>query len=209
MRFSLKDARLYGILDLDYVDPNNARAITARLVEGRVDILQLRAKNADLATIRSVAQEIIDLPKAAGIPFILNDFPELSVELECDGVHVGQDDGDMDSVRKIVGEDAIVGRSTHSPEQAAAAASDPRTDYIGFGPLFPTQTKPGRPAIGLDDIRAVHEAHPDFPIFCIGGIKAENLSTIRSAGAQRVVIVSEILQADDPVALIRQIKKEL
>jgi thiamine-phosphate pyrophosphorylase len=97
----------------------------------------------------------------------------------------------------------LVGRSTHSLDQAAAAAADPRTDCIGFGPLFATPTKPNYPPIGTAEIREVHERHPDLPIFCIGGIKREHLPALVEAGAKRVVIVSGILQAPDIAAYVR------
>ena len=99
----------------------------------------------------------------------------------------------------------LVGRSSHSVEQAALSASDPRTDCIGFGPLFSTPTKPDYTPIGTKEIHAVHEAHPDLPIFCIGGIKRENVDQVLDAGAKRVVIVSGILQADDITAYVRDV----
>jgi thiamine-phosphate pyrophosphorylase len=98
----------------------------------------------------------------------------------------------------------LIGRSTHSVEQAVAAQAE-GADYIGFGPLFPTPTKAGRPAIGLDDLRRVHEL-VSIPIFCIGGIKLENLGEVLAAGARRVVIVSGLLQAPDIAAACRQAK---
>ena len=101
----------------------------------------------------------------------------------------------------------IIGKSTHSLAQATAAAAD-GADYIGFGPLFATPTKPGRPAIGLDDIRRVHEL-VQIPIFCIGGIKLENLPTIIAAGARRVVIVSGLLQAPDIANYAREVRSLL
>jgi thiamine-phosphate pyrophosphorylase len=112
-----------------------------------------------------------------------------------DGVHVGQDDLPVTRVREVVGPEAIVGLSTHSLDQATAAVAL-KPDYIGFGPLFATPTKPDYVPVGLEDIREVH-ARVDLPVFCIGGIKLENLETVLAAGARRVVIVSGILQASD------------
>jgi thiamine-phosphate pyrophosphorylase len=110
-------------------------------------------------------------------------------------VHVGQDDAGVARARAVVGPGKIVGKSTHSVAQAVAAHVE-GADYIGFGPLYATPTKPGRPAIGLADIEEVHRLVP-IPIFCIGGIKRSNLEEICSAGARRVVIVSEMLMAAD------------
>ena len=205
----ISHAQLYGILDLDYVAVDNAVAMTRQLVDGGVDILQLRAKNASQETILEVGKSIIEISQDGGVPFIINDFPEIAVKLGADGLHIGQDDGDMTAIRSIVGHEMIVGRSTHSASQAAAAATDSGTDYIGFGPLFPTATKPDRPAIGLDEIRAVHAAHPQLPIFCIGGVKLESLPTILEAGAHRVVIVSDMLHAADVGIYISEIRSIL
>jgi len=128
-----------------------------------------------------------------------------------DGAHVGQDDLAVDDARwragrALAGEVPlpIIGKSTHSIEQAVAAA-EAGADYIGFGPLFPTPTKAGRPAIGLSDIARVHEL-VKIPIFCIGGIKLANLPEVIAAGARRVVVVSGILQAPDITAHCREIR---
>jgi len=193
--------RLYGILDLGYVKPAEAAAMAARLLAGRVGIVQLRAKNCGDDVICSVADEVLPLCREAGVPLILNDHPYLVGKTGADGVHVGQDDMPVAEVRKIVGPDAIVGLSTHSLLQALAS-EDSAPDYIGFGPLFATPTKPDYQAIGLEDIAEVHR-RVTHPIFCIGGIKRENLPQVVAAGARRAVIVSGILQAADPAAYCR------
>jgi len=189
------DCFLYGILDLGYVMPADAPGIVRKMLAGGVDILQLRAKNAARGTICDVALELAPLCRDAGVPLILNDYPDLVRETGADGVHVGQDDVPVCEVRSIVGPEAIIGLSTHSLAHAVAAV-EARPDYIGFGPLFATPTKPDYKAIGLDEIAEVHRRVP-LPIFCIGGIKRENLGVVLAAGARRVVIVSGILQADD------------
>ncbi len=140
----------------------------------------------------------LSFANSGAYPFILNDHPELVLESEADGAHVGQDDTSVAEARKLAGEHAIIGKSTHSLAQAVAAQEE-RPDYIGFGPLFATPTKPDYAPIGLQDIRAVHQLVA-LPIFCIGGIKRENLPGVVAAGARRVVIVSGILQATDPQA---------
>ena len=109
----------------------------------------------------------------------------------------------MDEIRSIVGPEMLVGRSTHSLAQADVAAADPRTDNIGFGPLFATPTKPTYTPIGTAEIREIQARHPDLPIFCIGGIKKEHLPALVAIGAKRAVIVSGILQAPDIAAYVR------
>ncbi len=200
------DARLYGIVDFGYVAEDAMEKVAAELLAGGVDILQLRAKGIALEAVSAVAVKIIPLCKAAGIPFILNDYPEMALELGADGVHIGQDDGLISDVRSRIGPDMIIGRSTHSLEQARQALAD-GADYIGFGPLFPTPTKAGRPAIGLEDVAEMErEVGSRIPAFCIGGIKPENLGDVLAAGARRGVVVSHLLLAMDTVAETRALR---
>ncbi|MEK6232139.1 MAG: thiamine phosphate synthase, partial [Luteolibacter sp.] len=188
---------LYAILDLGYTPEEKAAETTAALLAGGADLLQLRAKNHDLATIQRVAEILIPLCRAAGVPFILNDHPALAADLGADGVHIGQDDGSLAAAREIIGSDKLIGRSTHSLDQARAALAE-GFDYIGFGPLFPTPTKAGRPAIGIDEVAAMQrDVGSRIPAFCIGGIKRSNLPHVLAAGAHRVVIVSDLLTAPD------------
>lgn len=211
---SVSDALLYGILDLGYVAPADIERVTAELCQGGVDVLQLRAKNHDELEIESFAQRIEPITQAAGVPLVINDYPELVPSVGAQGAHVGQDAGPLAEVRWRAGRALadevtlpIIGRSTHSVEQAVAAQEE-GADYIGFGPLFSTPTKPGRPAIGLDDIRRVHEL-VKIPIFCIGGINPSNLASVLEAGARRVVMVSALLCADDIVATTRDVRRAI
>lgn len=191
------DPKLYAILDLGYVSEENAASVTQHLLGGGADLLQLRAKGHDLSTIRRIAETLIPLCREAKVPFILNDHPALAAELDADGVHIGQDDGSLEDARAIVGPGKLIGRSTHSLDQARAALAE-GFDYIGFGPLFPTPTKLGRPGIGLENIAAMErEVGSRIPAFCIGGIKRGNLAQVLAAGARRVVIVSDLLTAED------------
>jgi thiamine-phosphate pyrophosphorylase len=197
------EARLYGIVDFGYVGEDNVESVAASLLSGGADVLQLRAKGIPLETIADAARKIIPLCKAAGIPFILNDYPDMAAELGADGVHIGQDDGSIYDVRSRIPDGMIIGRSTHSLAQAKQALAD-GADYIGFGPVFPTPTKAGRPAIGLDDIAEMErEVGSKIPAFCIGGIKPDNLGQVLAAGARRCVVVSHLLLAGDIAAATR------
>lgn len=208
-----RSALLYGILDLGYVAPEHAERVTAALLAGGADLLQLRAKGCEPDAIRGVAEKLLPLCRAAGVPFILNDHPALAGEIGADGVHIGQDDGSLAGARSAYlsatrnpRPAVIVGRSTHSAEQARAALAE-GFDYIGFGPLFPTPTKLGRPGIGLADIAAVQaEVGAKIPVFCIGGIKRSNLPEVLAAGARNVVIVSDLLGAGDVEAAAAEAK---
>ncbi|HEX7261803.1 MAG TPA: thiamine phosphate synthase [Luteolibacter sp.] len=209
-------ARLYCILDLGYVPESRAEEVTSSLLAGGADLLQLRAKGHDLATIRRVGEKLLPLCRAAGVPFILNDYPALAAAIGADGVHVGQDDGPLAEARALVHSTLrppssafLIGRSTHSLDQARAALAE-GFDYIGFGPLFPTPTKAGRPAIGLHEIAAMEsEVGQKIPAFCIGGITPETLPQVLTAGARRVVVVSALLQAGNVEAATRTVKTAL
>ena len=198
----LSEALLYGILDLGYVAPADLERVTSALLEGGVDVLQLRAKGAEEEEVEAFARRIIGLTESAGVPLILNDHPQLVPSVGAQGAHVGQEDFSVDDARwragrALAGEVPLplIGKSTHSLQQAAAAL-EAGADYIGFGPLYVTPTKPGRPAIGLQEIAQV-QAMATQPVFCIGGIKRENLEAVLEAGARRVVIVSQMLAAQD------------
>ncbi len=210
----LVECRLYGIVDLSYVAPGDLDRVATEMCRGGCDILQLRAKQHSEADIESFALRLAPLCADAGVPFIINDHPELVPAVGASGAHVGQDDRPVADARwragrALAGEvpPPIIGKSTHSVAQAAAAAAE-GADYLGFGPLFPTPTQAGRPAIGLADLRRVQEIVA-VPVFCIGGIKRENLDAVLAAGARRVVIVSGILQAPDIAGYCRDVMARL
>ena len=177
----LSSCRLYGIADMGYTAEHQLISVTEKLLAGGLGILQLRAKNHDPEHIARMGSRLAPLCREYGCLFIINDYPEIALGTGADGVHLGQDDGELAPVRAMLGANAIIGRSTHSPEQALGAFRE-RADYIGFGPLFPTGTKPGRPAIGLEDIAGVRRQLPEeFPVFCIGGINGNTLPSVLEA----------------------------
>lgn len=210
MKKILSNCRLYGIVDMGYTAPEQVEARTHALIDGGVRIIQLRAKGVELAQVKTWAVAMQTICRERGVIFVLNDYPEMAAEIGADAVHVGQDGGSLAEVRKVVGPGVLVGRSTHSLEQAIQARQE-GADYIGFGPLYPTGTKPGRPSIGLGDIAAAQEAAGDMPLFCIGGINETTLAEVLQAGAGRVVIVSWLLQQEDIAgtaqAVIRQLEQ--
>jgi thiamine-phosphate pyrophosphorylase len=204
---ALDQAQLYGILDLAYVSERKALDVAGHLLAGGVQILQLRAKDQTPETILPLACDLSALCRASGTPFIVNDHPHLVPECQAQGAHVGQDDLSVAEARKLAGDDAIIGKSSHSLVQACAALLE-RPDYIGFGPLFATRTKPDYTPIGIDEIRRVQE-EVGIPVFCIGGINLGNLREVVTAGARRVVIVSGILQAENPQAYCEECRRIL
>lgn len=212
MKKILGNCRLYGIVDMGYTEPEQVEARTHALIDGGVRIIQLRAKGKELSQVKAWAVAMQAICRDRGAIFVLNDYPDMAAEIGADAVHVGQDGGSLADVRRIVGDGVLVGRSTHSLEQAKQAKAE-GADYIGFGPLFPTGTKPGRASIGLADIAAAQEAAGEMPLFCIGGINGTTLPDVLKAGAKRVVIVSWLLQQADIAqtaqGVIREIEQAL
>ena len=198
---------LYAILDLAYVRDEDASRMLEQMLEGGVDVVQLRGKHRSIDELSALAERLLSVTKAAGVPLIVNDHAEIARRVELQGVHVGQDDEAVASVRARVKRPITVGKSTHGIGQAIAAERE-GADYIGFGPLFATPTKPDYAPIGLNDIRDVHR-RVNVPIFCIGGIKLENLREVVQAGAERVAIVSGLLQSGDPASYARSVKQLL
>ncbi len=204
---TLDQCKLYGILDTGYCAPERMGAMLEQMIAGGVEIVQLRAKGMEPDRIGELARELHPLSRAAGVPFMINDHPELVGETGVEGAHVGVEDMTVAEARALAGARCWIGKSSHSVAQAVAGMTQ-GADYLGFGPLFATATKPDYVPIGTAEIAQVH-GQVSLPIFCIGGIKLENLAAVRAAGARRVVLVSGILQADDVEGYSRQCVAEL
>jgi thiamine-phosphate pyrophosphorylase len=195
-------ARLY------LVCPSRPRAWLDAALRGGVDIVQLRDKALDEAGLVDAARAFRAAADAAGALFVLNDRPDLVAACRADGVHVGQDDATPAQTRALVGPAAIVGRSTHAPEQAAAADADPDVDYLAVGPVHATPTKPGRPAAGLQYVTYA-AATVGKPWFAIGGLDPGNVQEVVERGATRIVVVRAITEAADPEAAARALRDAL
>jgi thiamine-phosphate pyrophosphorylase len=198
---TLQECRLYGIIDLGYIDESEAARVVEQMIEGGVDLIQLRGKGKSLDELAGLAARLHELTARSSTPLIVNDHAEIARRVAVEGVHVGQDDDSIEVARRKAGRHIFVGKSTHSLEQAVAAQRG-GADYIGFGPIFATPTKPDYPPIGLGNIRRVH-AEVSLPIFCIGGINIDNLQSVIDAGAKRVVMVSALLKAHSIVDYAR------
>ena len=201
---NLSDCRLYGILDLGYVGIDDAERVTKSMIDGDVDLIQLRAKEHSVKEIVDLAGKLHQVTSAAGVPLIVNDHAEIAAKVPVEGVHLGQDDDSLAHARKKAGRHVLVGKSTHSLEQAVEAERE-GADYVGFGPIFATPTKPDYQPIGLTGIKRVHN-EITVPTFCIGGIKIDNLGQVIAAGARRVAIVSGLLKAPNIAKYARACK---
>jgi thiamine-phosphate pyrophosphorylase len=201
MKGNLSECRLYGILDLSYVDDADTVAVAKAMIKGGVDLIQLRGKERTIDELVDLAAELHELTARFSTPLIVNDHAEIAKKVPVEGVHIGQEDDSIEVVRQKAGRQLLVGKSTHSPEQALAAQRE-GADYIGFGPIFATPTKPDYAPIGLSDIKRVH-TEVGLPIFCIGGLNIDNLQSVIDAGAKRVVMVSALLKAHSIVDYAR------
>jgi thiamine-phosphate pyrophosphorylase len=194
LRERLRTARLYFVCDAR--PPGSDLEAFLRLVlGGGVDIVQLREKELGRAEIERAADTYRRVADTYSALFIVNDDPDLARSCGADGVHVGEV-GEVAAARELLGPDAIVGVSTHSPEQIAAA-NEAAVDYIAVGPIWETPTKPGRPAVGLELIAHAAE-HARYPFFAIGGISPLNAEEVVRAGARRLCVVRAIRDAPHP-----------
>jgi thiamine-phosphate pyrophosphorylase len=210
-RRRLADARLYLVCEGRPRGGDPGPLLEAAL-RGGVDLLQLRDKDGADREIVAAAARFREAADRAGALFILNDRPDLVGPCGADGVHVGQDDLPVATARRVAGGAALVGLSTHSPQQfdaALAAHGDDRPDQLSAGPVWETPTKLGRPAAGLALIRHAAAHGGAAAWFAIGGISGENVNEVVDAGARRIVVVRAIRDAADPERAARELRSAL
>ncbi|MFJ7211907.1 thiamine phosphate synthase [Amycolatopsis sp. NPDC098790] len=210
IRARLDAARLYLCTDARTSRGDLASFADAALAGG-VDIIQLRDKTGALEATQEIAalEVLAEACARHGALLSVNDRADVALAVGADVLHLGQDDIPVGLARRILGDDVVIGRSTHSLDQALAAAAEPGVDYFCTGPCWPTPTKPGRSAPGLDLVRSTAAAAPSRPWFAIGGIDGSRLPSVLSAGASRIVVVRAITEAEDPEAAARELRARL
>jgi thiamine-phosphate pyrophosphorylase len=206
-RHALADRRLYGFIDTAYLAGRDPADVTRALVDGGVDLIQVRAKELTHAQRVRLTLAVIGVALRADVPVIVNDDLAAALETGADGVHLGQEDwaalpAEQRASRLM--NLRLLGISTHSLAQAVAAQRA-GAHYIGVGPVFATGTKPAVKPVGLELIQQVAGA-VTIPFFAIGGITLDNLQAVQAAGATRVAVVSALLQAADVAAAAAQFK---
>ena len=206
-RSALQKARLYAILDAAYAPPARWPDLARQLAAGGAGIFQIRAKNLPKEEILTHARLLAPILAQLGVPLILNDYPDLVAPSGAAGCHLGQDDLGIPEARKMLGSSILLGLSTHSPCQAEAGQAV-GADYLGFGPLYATGTKPDYRPIGPEKIREI-VGKVTVPFFCIGGLNPDRVAEAVRHGARRVCVVSHLLQAKDPAAVAREILSRL
>ncbi|QIP86924.1 thiamine phosphate synthase [Streptomyces sp. Tu 2975] len=204
----LSDARLYLCTDARKRQGDLPEFLDAVLASG-VDIVQLRDKGMEAAEDLEHLQVFADACRRHGRLLAVNDRADVAHAIGADVLHLGQGDLPVPAARAILGDGVLIGRSTHSESEAAAAAVEPGVDYFCTGPCWPTPTKPGRHAPGLDLVRYTAGLTGDRPWFAIGGIDAANLDEVLDAGARRVVVVRAITEAGDPAAAAADLAKRV
>jgi thiamine-phosphate pyrophosphorylase len=185
-------------------DRPDLASFLAACILGGVDLVQLRDKQLDALPVLRRAEVAIAVCQEAGVPFILNDRPDLALACGADGVHVGQDDVPPWVARQILGPEAIVGRSTHASVELLVALREP-VDYLSAGPVSPTPTKPGRPGTGLGYLTEAAR-HATVPWFVTGGVTPSTVGAMIEAGARRFVVVRYLTEASDPEEAARRLR---
>lgn len=208
----LNECRLYGFVDTAYLRGRAVEDVARQLCEGGVDLIQLRAKEAPLQSVRQLAQAVQAVTRPAGVGLVINDHLDVAREVGADFCHLGQEDFFGAGYRKVeevrrASSALRIGLSTHAPEQAERAVAA-GADYIAIGPVHATPTKPTARAVGLEYVRWA-AANLAVPWFAIGGITLENMEQILAAGARRVCVVSAILNAPNLVVRCRAFREKL
>ena len=179
----------------------------ASCVQGGVDLVQLREKRLEARPLLARAKLASATCRDLGVPFVLNDRPDLALECGADGVHVGQDDAPPHLCRRLLGPQALIGLSTHAPEQLAAAGRAP-VDYTSVGPVVATPTKPGREGVGLGYVNHAAD-HASHPFFVTGGATPDSVPAIVAAGGRRIVVVRWLTEAADPLRAAQALRAAL
>lgn len=201
-RGRLAESRLYLV-----TGPQPASFLDEVLSAG-VDVVQLRDKTGEAADILRAASIFRDACDRHGALFVINDRADLALAAGADGLHIGQTDLPPNLARRLVGDEMLIGLSTHTPEQMHRAVEAP-VDYFCVGPVFETPTKPGREATGYDLVRLAAKEAPEKPWFAIGGIDESNGADVAEAGASRIVVVRAVTQAPDPAAAAARLRSHL
>lgn len=195
--------KLYPITDRRLSGLSHAEQV-ARLIEGGAAFIQLREKHLSPREFYREAEDALKVARARSAKLIINDRADIALAIGADGVHLGQDDMPPEAARALLGEGAVIGFSTHSVEQAIAAARLP-LDYIAVGPVFATTSKEKPdPVVGLEGLRRVREAvGVSVKLVAIGGVTRENAPSVLAVSADSVAVISALLGREDPSEITR------
>ena len=209
---ALRDSQLYTFVDTAYLHGRTPAQVAHELCDGGSDLIQLRAKKESPEEVKRIAETILPITRAAGIPLVINDHVEVATQIGAECVHLGQEDffdaGFTHRAHLPASAAQLqIGLSSHAPEQAKRAVAA-GAHYVAVGPVFATGTKPGRAAVTVEYVRWA-TAHVSIPWFAIGGITLDTIDDVVAAGARRVCVVAAILNAPDISAACREFRRKL
>ena len=207
MRLDKKHMLLYAVTDRAWVGTKSLYEQVKEALENGVTCVQLREKELDESDFLKEAKQILALCKEYKVPFIVNDNVNIAIACKADGIHIGQEDMELKSVRKLVGEDMIIGVSAHTVEEAIKA-QEGGADYIGIGAVFATSTKTDVDVLSFETLRSICEA-VDIPTVAIGGIKKDNICKLKGSGIDGVAVVSAIFAANDIATATKELLFEV
>ena len=192
----LEAARVCLLVTAEACRGGELTAVVRSCIDAGAGMIQLREKDLDDSELLESARVLREICSAGGALFVVNDRPDIALLSHADGVHLGQEDLSLSQARRIVGDNVLIGRSTHSLEQAREAARE-GADYLGAGPVFETSTKDAGPLLGVDGLGAILEG-VSLPVFAIGGLTGSNVSLVREAGGERIAVCSAVLDSSSP-----------
>ena len=207
MRLDKKHMLLYAVTDRAWVGTKSLYEQVKEALENGVTCVQLREKELNESDFLKEAKQISALCKEYKVPFIVNDNVNIAIACKADGIHIGQEDMELTNVRKLVGEDMIIGVSAHTVEEAIKAQED-GADYIGIGAVFATSTKTDVDVLSFETLRSICEA-VDIPTVAIGGIKKDNICKLKGSGIDGVAVVSAIFAAKDIATATKELLFEV
>lgn len=207
MRSDKKHMLLYAVTDRAWVGTKSLYEQVKEALENGVTCVQLREKELDESDFLKEAKQISALCKEYKVPFIVNDNVNIAIACKADGIHIGQEDMELTNVRKLVGEDMIIGVSAHTVEEAIKA-QEGGADYIGIGAVFATSTKTDVDVLSFETLRSICEA-VDIPTVAIGGIKKDNICKLKGSGIDGVAVVSAIFAAKDIATATKELLLEV
>lgn len=207
MRLDKKHMLLYAVTDRAWVGTKSLYEQVKEALENGVTCVQLREKELNESDFLKEAKQISTLCKEYKVPFIVNDNVNIAIACKADGIHIGQEDMELTNVRKLVGEDMIIGVSAHTVEEAIKA-QEGGADYIGIGAVFATSTKTDVDVLSFETLRSICEA-VDIPTVAIGGIKKDNICKLKGSGIDGVAVVSAIFAANDIATATKELLFEV
>ncbi|MEO2068998.1 MAG: thiamine phosphate synthase [Desulfurobacteriaceae bacterium] len=200
---------LYVITDERFLNLLNIAEAVEKAILGGATVVQYRAKKKTSKEMYEEANLVREITKKYNVPFIVNDRLDLALAVKADGVHVGQDDLPVRTIREIVGNEFIVGLSTHNLEQVKKANEENLADYIGFGPIFPTTTKENPDPVTGTELLCKAVKISKIPVVAIGGINEENIDEVRRCNPRGIAVVRAAFEKGDPFENVRRLKQKL